>query len=71
MEPMSTLIFAAARFSDLPELCDLRRLFTERYASHMESSVKAEVLNRVPHLNYIQPLFSSVSDEHDFFLSVC
>ena len=56
MEPISTLIFAAARFSDLPELCDLRGLFTERYGSHMESSVKAEVLN---HMCPISSTFSS------------
>lgn len=47
MEPISTLIFAAARFPDLPELRDLRCLFAERYGSHMESSVKAEVLDHM------------------------
>ncbi|KAJ6794977.1 Uncharacterized protein M6B38_228715 [Iris pallida] len=45
MEAMSTLIFAAARFPDLPELCDLRCVFTERYGSQMESS-KTESLLR-------------------------
>jgi len=44
MEAISTLNFAAARFSDLPELYDLRRIFTERYGSQMESSVNAEVV---------------------------
>ncbi|KAJ6810964.1 uncharacterized protein M6B38_155910 [Iris pallida] len=47
MEAMSTLIFAAARFSDLPELCDLRTLFTERYGSEMESSINGEFVEKV------------------------
>ncbi|KAJ6796071.1 Uncharacterized protein M6B38_221720 [Iris pallida] len=47
MEAMSTLIFAAARFSDLPELCDLRTLFTERYGSEMESSTNGEFVEKV------------------------
>ncbi|XP_038987278.1 uncharacterized protein LOC103713776 isoform X2 [Phoenix dactylifera] len=54
MEPMSTLIFAAARFSDLPELCDLRRIFTERYGSHMESSVKAEFVEKIQKKSFSQ-----------------
>ncbi|XP_074567959.1 uncharacterized protein LOC141824543 [Curcuma longa] len=41
-EAISTLIYAAARFSDLPELRDLRSLFLERYGSCMESTVNAE-----------------------------
>ncbi|XP_051209416.1 uncharacterized protein [Lolium perenne] len=32
-EAVSTLIFAAARFPDLPELCDLRHVFTGTYGS--------------------------------------
>jgi hypothetical protein len=32
-EAVSTLIFAAARFPDLPELCDLRHIFTGTYGS--------------------------------------
>ncbi|KAJ6850424.1 uncharacterized protein M6B38_265115 [Iris pallida] len=47
MEAMSTLIFAAARFPDLPELCDLRSVFTERYGSQMESSKNREFVERV------------------------
>lgn len=54
MEPMSTLIFAAARFSDLPELCDLRRIFTERYGSHMESSIKAEFVEKLQTKSFSQ-----------------
>ncbi|XP_008793913.2 uncharacterized protein LOC103710082 [Phoenix dactylifera] len=54
VEPISTLIFAAARFSDLPELCDLRRLFTERYGSHMESSVKAEFVEKIRKRSFSQ-----------------
>nr|XP_029122783.1 uncharacterized protein LOC105052821 isoform X2 [Elaeis guineensis] len=54
MEPMSTLLFAAARFSDLPELCDLRHIFTERYGSHMESSVKAEFVEKLQKKSFSQ-----------------
>ncbi|XP_072953392.1 uncharacterized protein [Typha angustifolia] len=47
MEALSTLIFAAARFPDLPELCDLRHVFTQRYGSHMESFVNAEFVEKL------------------------
>ncbi|XP_042392908.1 uncharacterized protein LOC121984159 [Zingiber officinale] len=47
MEAVSTLIFAAARFSDLPELCDLRRMFTDRYGSHMEPFVNAQFVEKI------------------------
>ncbi|WVZ77822.1 hypothetical protein U9M48_025643 [Paspalum notatum var. saurae] len=42
LEAVSTLIFAAARFPDLPELCDLRHMFTERYGSSVEPFVNSE-----------------------------
>ncbi|CAL1414430.1 unnamed protein product [Linum trigynum] len=35
-EAVSSLMFAAARFSDLPELRDLRQLFLERYGDSLE-----------------------------------
>jgi hypothetical protein len=44
LEAVSTRIFAAARFPDLPELCDLRHLFTERNGSSVEPFVNSEVL---------------------------
>nr|TKW37895.1 hypothetical protein SEVIR_1G078900v2 [Setaria viridis] len=44
LEAVSTLIFAAARFPDLPELCDLRHIFTERYGSSVEPFVNSENL---------------------------
>jgi hypothetical protein len=44
LEAVSTLIFAAARFPDLPELCDLRHIFTEKYGSSVEPFVNSEVL---------------------------
>ncbi|XP_074577827.1 uncharacterized protein LOC141834366 [Curcuma longa] len=46
MEAIATLIYAAARFSDLPELCDLRHVFTERYGSSMDSSINAEFVDK-------------------------
>ncbi|THU67512.1 hypothetical protein C4D60_Mb05t25410 [Musa balbisiana] len=46
-EAVSTLIFAAARFPDLPELCDLRHVFTKRYGGQTESFVNAEFMEKV------------------------
>jgi hypothetical protein len=43
LEAVSTIIFAAARFPDLPELCDLRRIFTEKYGSSCEPFINQEV----------------------------
>lgn len=40
---MSSLMFAAARFSDLPELRDLRDTFQERYGNSIEHSVNKMV----------------------------
>lgn len=39
---VSSLMFAAARFSDLPELRDLRQIFQERYGSSIECFVNQE-----------------------------
>ncbi|RDX78596.1 IST1-like protein, partial [Mucuna pruriens] len=39
---VSSLMFAAARFSDLPELRDLRQIFQERYGNGMECYVNQE-----------------------------
>lgn len=36
-------MFAAARFSDLPELRDLRHIFQERYGNSLECYVNQEV----------------------------
>jgi hypothetical protein len=52
-EAVSSLMFAAARFSDMPELRDLRQIFHERYGNSLELFVNQEVklneltLNRV------------------------
>lgn len=40
---MASLIYAAARFADLPELRDLRNLFNEKYGKALEPFVKEEV----------------------------
>ena len=42
-EAVPSLIYAAARFSDLPELRDLRTMFTERYGNSLESCINKEV----------------------------
>ncbi|KAG8040787.1 hypothetical protein GUJ93_ZPchr0402g33735 [Zizania palustris] len=47
MEAVSTLIFAAARFPDLPELCDLRHMFTERYGSSIHPFVSSEFVKKL------------------------
>lgn len=41
---VSSLMFGAARFSDLPELRDLRQIFQERYGNSMECYVNKEVI---------------------------
>ncbi|XP_062227722.1 uncharacterized protein LOC133926003 [Phragmites australis] len=46
-EAVSTLIFAAARFPDLPELCDLRHIFTERYGNYVEHFVSLEFVQKL------------------------
>ncbi|KAJ0966455.1 hypothetical protein J5N97_027593 [Dioscorea zingiberensis] len=46
-EAVSTLIFAAARFSDLPELCDLRRAFLDRFGSDSDSFVNSEFVENM------------------------
>lgn len=43
-EAVSSLMFAAARFSDLPELRDLRDAFQERYGNSIEHSVNQMVI---------------------------
>lgn len=43
-EAVSSLIFAAARFSDLPELRDLRDTFLERYGNSLECFVNQKVM---------------------------
>ncbi|KAL2321262.1 hypothetical protein Fmac_030231 [Flemingia macrophylla] len=41
-EAISSLMFAAARFSDLPELRDLRQIFQDRYESSLECYVNQQ-----------------------------
>ncbi|KAG0480045.1 hypothetical protein HPP92_010903 [Vanilla planifolia] len=47
VEAVATLIFAAARFPDLPELAHLRHLFTERFRTHMEAYVNEEFVEKM------------------------
>ncbi|XP_047329331.1 IST1-like protein [Impatiens glandulifera] len=46
-EAVSSCIFAAARFADLPELRDLRSLFTEKYASSLDAHVNKEFMEKM------------------------
>ncbi|KAJ8560067.1 hypothetical protein K7X08_004125 [Anisodus acutangulus] len=51
-EPVGSLMFAAARLADLPELRQLRTMFNERYGNSLECHVNkhfAEKLKPVPH----------------------
>ncbi|KAL7618573.1 hypothetical protein Lser_V15G01347 [Lactuca serriola] len=44
-EAVSSLIYAAARIADLPELRELRSLFTERYGNSPEAFINKEFMN--------------------------
>ncbi|XP_068643956.1 uncharacterized protein [Aristolochia californica] len=46
-EAVGTVMFAAARYADLPELSDLRRIFTEKYGNSLESFVNQEFVDRI------------------------
>ncbi|KAF7819826.1 IST1-like protein [Senna tora] len=46
-EAVSSLMVAAARFSDLPELRDLRQIFQEKYGNSMECYVNQEFAGNV------------------------
>lgn len=46
-EAVSSLIYAAARLADLPELRDLRTLFTEKYGSSLEPFLNKEFAQKL------------------------
>ncbi|KAL3322244.1 hypothetical protein AABB24_039732 [Solanum stoloniferum] len=46
-EAVSTLMFSAARLSDLPELRELRDIFTERYGNSLECFVNKEIVSKL------------------------
>lgn len=46
-EAVSSLMFAAARFSDLPELRDLRKIFQERYGNSLDCFINQEFSNNL------------------------
>ncbi|KDP33662.1 hypothetical protein JCGZ_07233 [Jatropha curcas] len=46
-EAVASLMFAAARFSDLPELRDLRETFYERYMNSLELFVNQEFIEKL------------------------
>ncbi|KAK3210737.1 hypothetical protein Dsin_015443 [Dipteronia sinensis] len=45
-EAVSSMMFATARFSDLPELRDLRHIFQERYGNSLEYFVNQELVEK-------------------------
>ncbi|KAF6176314.1 hypothetical protein GIB67_011103 [Kingdonia uniflora] len=46
-EAVSSLMFAAARFADLPELRDLRQIFTDRYGNSLDAFRNQEFVERL------------------------
>ncbi|KAF7814278.1 IST1-like protein [Senna tora] len=46
-EAVPSLIYAAARFSDLPELRELRTLFTEKYGNSLEPYISKEFVEKL------------------------
>ncbi|XP_074280978.1 uncharacterized protein LOC141605941 [Silene latifolia] len=46
-EAVASLMYAAARFSDVPELRDLRNLFQERYGSSLEMYVNQKLAENI------------------------
>ncbi|GFZ04154.1 hypothetical protein Acr_16g0007780 [Actinidia rufa] len=46
-EAISSLIFAAARFADLPELRDLRSIFTDRFGNFLETNVNQKFVEKL------------------------
>ncbi|KAG6492389.1 hypothetical protein ZIOFF_047352 [Zingiber officinale] len=67
MEAIATLIYAAARFFDLPELRDLRRVFNDRYGSSMDSSINAEFIDKIQEKSFSKEkklqLMQSIAEE--------
>ncbi|XP_012447322.1 uncharacterized protein LOC105770594 isoform X2 [Gossypium raimondii] len=47
-EAVPSLLYAAARFADLPELRDLRTIFTEKYGNSLDSYLNQEKLKAEP-----------------------
>lgn len=72
-EAVSTLMFAAARFADLPELRDLRTIFTDRYGKSIDffvnkefvEKLKGEIPSKEMKLQLIQEIASECSIEWD------
>ncbi|KAG8494738.1 hypothetical protein CXB51_012536 [Gossypium anomalum] len=46
-EAVPSLIYAAARFADLPELRDLRTIFTEKYGNSLDSYLNQEFVQKL------------------------
>lgn len=63
---MASLMFAAARFADLRELCELRCIFTQRYESSMESAINKEV--PLSSLSVMPEFFKLVSTSNQLVL---
>ncbi|KAK4369262.1 hypothetical protein RND71_013054 [Anisodus tanguticus] len=68
-EAVSNLIFASARFGDLPELVAIRKLFGERYGQRLEkSALQLLPENLVSHQIMDNICTSSVSEEEKYRL---
>ncbi|RWR75695.1 IST1-like protein [Cinnamomum micranthum f. kanehirae] len=67
-EAVASLMFAAARFADLPELRDLRCIFTNRYGNFMESDINQQFVrkleSRPPSMDQKLQLMRNVSRDY-------
>lgn len=67
LEAVSTLIFAAARYPDLPELCELRHVFTEKYGASIEPFVSSEFVQKLQNKSFTKEeklqVIEDVADE--------
>ncbi|XP_020589017.1 uncharacterized protein LOC110030583 [Phalaenopsis equestris] len=54
VEAIATMIFAAARFPDLPELAELRNQFTKRYGTFMEAYINEEFVEKMKKKSFPQ-----------------
>ncbi|KAK1641712.1 hypothetical protein QYE76_059517 [Lolium multiflorum] len=68
-EAMPNLIFTAARYPDLPEMCDLIHIFTDRYGACIEPFVCSEKLQNMSFTNEKMQVMDDIAGEFALFFS--
>lgn len=68
-EAMPSLIFTAARYPDLPEMCDIIRIFTDRYGASIEPFVCSEKLQNMSFTNEKMQMMDDIAGEFTLFFS--